>query len=158
MSSTETRSVDSPLGTPFVSFDQAQDYISRGSRRSMSSSRRSSISSRPSRSPCSRGSSVDSNNSGWSSQYSYSTESRGPQEFAVSTNSNKSSKHPVTVALTTNVKGSPFVIRVLLDPLLYRDRTFFLQKWLTVLHPIYDLLLTAEPIRPSVASSTLLDM
>ena len=40
VSSTETRSVDSSLGTPFVSFDQAQDSIRRGSRRSMSSSRR----------------------------------------------------------------------------------------------------------------------
>ena len=42
MSSIETRSVDSSLGTPFVSFDQARDSISRGSRRSMRSSRRSS--------------------------------------------------------------------------------------------------------------------
>ena len=41
MSSTETRSVDSSLGTPFVRFDQARDSISRGSQRSTSSSRRS---------------------------------------------------------------------------------------------------------------------
>jgi len=82
----------------------------------MSSSRRSSIISRPSRSPRSRSSSVDSNNSGLSSQNSYSTELHGPEVFAISTNSNKSSKHPVTVALTKDAKGSPFVMRILLDP------------------------------------------
>ena len=102
------------LRTPFTIFDQARDSISGGSTRSMSSSRRSSISSRPSRSPRSRSSSVDSNN--WSAQYSYITASCG-QVFTISTNSNKSSKHPVTtMALTKDVKGSPFVMRILLDP------------------------------------------
>ena len=113
MSSTETRSVNSSLVTPFVSFAQARDSISRGSRHSMSSSRRSSISSNPSRSSRSRSSSVDSND--WSAQCSYSTVSRG-QVFTISTNSNKSNKHPVTVTLTKDAKGSPFVMRILLDP------------------------------------------
>ena len=115
MSSTETRSVDSSLGTPFVRFDQARDSISRSSQRSMSSSRRSSISSRPSHSPRPTSSSVDSND--WLAQYSYSTaSSRGPEGFAISTNSIKSSKRLITVALTKDVKGSPFVMRILLDP------------------------------------------
>ena len=80
----------------------------------MSSSRRSSISSRPSRSPRSTSSSVDPDD--WSAQYSYSTVSRGPKVFTINTNSNKSNKHPVTVALTKDVKGNPFVMRILLDP------------------------------------------
>ena len=54
--------------------------------------------------------------SGWLSQYSYSLKSRGPEVFTISTNSNKSSKHPVTMTLTKDIKSSPFVMRVLLDP------------------------------------------
>ena len=116
MSNIETLRVDSSLGTPYVRFNQTQDFISRGARRSMSSSRCSSISSRSTRNSRARSSGVDSTQSTRSSQYSCSTASHGPKLFAIDTNSNKNSKHPVTVALTKDVKDRPFVMRILLDP------------------------------------------